>query len=311
MRGFAVVTVVLAVGAPAAAQSMGKTFSYDFRKDKGLKEQFKPAGRDGEKFVTQDDKGLKIALPNGGPKRSVAGVVPKWRVRGDFEITLAFEALKSARPTSGSGPRLSIYVKRATERGEALSLERLIRAEDGDVFLAHTAYTDRDGKRKTSSHITKAAATDGRLQLKRTGPTVQFLVAEGPGSNTPFREIYQTDWGTEDLDLVRFGVDSGDSTLAYEVRLTEVFVAASSLPTGPPSRPGISWWLWAGLAAVAVAGVGIWWWRKRSAARTEAAERAEAENAEAKPPEEGAPKEVAPKEAAPKEAAPKPAKQSV
>jgi hypothetical protein len=268
MRGVVAVAVVLAVGAPAAAQNLGKTFAFDFRKDKGLKDQFRPAAREGEKFVTQEPQGLKIVLPGGGAKRPVAGLVPKWRVHGDFEITLSYEGLKSPRPSSGSGPRLSIYARRSTERGEAVSIERLARAEDGDVFLAHTAYTDRDGKRRTTSNTSRATAADGKLQLKRTGPTVQFLVADGPGG--ALREVHQADWGPEDLDVLRFGVDSGDSTQPFEVRIPEVSVAATGLPVGPPSRLGASWQLWAALAVLVALGVGgVWYWR-RASRRTEA-----------------------------------------
>ncbi len=250
------IAVLLSVGTSLAAHNLDKTFAFDFQKDTNLKDQFRPAGRDNEKYTAQDAQGFRITLPATTQKRPVVGLITKWRVHGDFEIRLSYQGFQSPVPESGSGPKLSIYVRRATDRGEAASIERLARQKDGDIFLAHTAYTDRDGGRRTSQWSDKASESAGGLQLKRTGPTLQFLVIDGTG--TDYREVYRTDWGDEDLDLIRLGVDPGDSRQAFEVRITEFSVAADALPVGPASRASASWRWWVALVAVLVVGVVLW-----------------------------------------------------
>jgi hypothetical protein len=97
--------------------------------------------------------------------------------------------------------------------------------------------------------------------LVRTGPILHYLVAEG--DKPEFRQIYQVEFGAEDLEMARLAAVTGGSTAAVDVLWKDIELRAEALPGLPSTSeatPGQSpWWVLAVTTAVAVlAGIAVW-----------------------------------------------------
>jgi hypothetical protein len=101
------------------------------------------------------------------------------------------------------------------------------------------------------------------LRLVRTGSTLSFRVAEG--SSDAFLDLWETEIGEDDLEIVRFAADNGGSPTLVDVLITEVKITSDDqgVPDELPPRPS-RWPLWIGLGVgVVLLGGGYWYWRQR------------------------------------------------
>jgi hypothetical protein len=223
---------------------------------------FRPTGPDAGKAIRPEPPGLRITLtPDHGHKPAV-GLAARTGVRGDFEITLAYEILKVDKPTGGTGAGVSLWITMVSHTKEAATIARLVKPGGETVFISHRASTPAGGPRQ--HHGGKPLATEvpsGKLRLVRSGATLTYLVAEGEGS---FREIYQTALGTDDLDTVRLAADNGGSPTAVDVRLKGVSIRADGFgPARPLPRPS-RWPLWivVGVTVALLTAGAFWLWRR-------------------------------------------------
>jgi Protein of unknown function (DUF1583) len=215
--------------------------------------------------IRVEPQGLRITLPADAGPKPATGLVWRSGVRGDFEITLAFEILRADKPATGNGAGVSIWITMASSTKEAATIGRLVRPSGERVFFSHRASTPAGGKRQ--HHGGKPLTTEalsGKLRLVRKGTTLSYLAAEGEGS--VFRELYQTELGAADLETVRFAADSGGSPTAVDVRLKAVNIRADDFgpATPPPSPTGWPVGPMACGAVLLLAAGGFWiWWRRR------------------------------------------------
>lgn len=85
---------------------------------------------------------------------------------------------------------------------------------EGDVYSAYFATLRRNGARWHQPMLTKTNAQSGSLRLVRNGETLEYFVAEGESRD--FRLIRRVRLGSEDVAVVRVGVDKGGSAGAIE-----------------------------------------------------------------------------------------------
>jgi hypothetical protein len=111
-------------------------------------------------------------------------------------------------------------------------------------------------------------ARAGQLRLSREGPTLRYLVADGPGQD--YRQLYQTEFGTEDIELLRLVANTGEPPAGVDVRLVDLRIRSS-----PPAAGGTAdeapaqksrWKLWLAatiLGLILTLSLGVWLYARR------------------------------------------------
>jgi len=218
--------------------------------------------------VTKSEpRGFRITIPAQKSDLAPVGFVPQFKVRGDFEITLAYEILDREKPKSGGGVGVSLYLTSDTPTKEAVHLIRVLSARGNERVWVTRMSTDEEGKRiKLNDEGIPFSSLKGRLRCTRVGSTLTYACAEAEG---PFQEFHSGEFGTEDLNMVRVGVENGNSKLAIGARFTDLSIRADELPgpaTAKPPRPRrrVPWVVWAIMASVAFGGLGYYWHSRRA-----------------------------------------------
>jgi hypothetical protein len=75
-----------------------KTFYRDFRKADSLDDDFKLIGPDATSLTKFEPEGLRISLPAKRITREPIGVAPRFKIKGDFEITVSYEIINADPP---------------------------------------------------------------------------------------------------------------------------------------------------------------------------------------------------------------------
>jgi hypothetical protein len=195
--------------------------------------------------VERDAKGLRLVL-DADPDSHHTGFDTAFPVRGDFEITVAYEVLGGDRPTTGYGVGVGLYAPIDPAAQDAVSLARRL-MPDGTVQFASDRMTPVNGQVKHRVRTMPATAPVGKLRLERAGPVLRYLVADG--ADAPFVAIEELELGAADLCYVRVEGNAGGSQAALDARVLDFSVRAASLPglpdpgTSPAPRPtrGAGW----------------------------------------------------------------------
>lgn len=172
-------------------------------------------------FIYREPVGLRMALPADRDVQMVA-FANRFPVRGDFEITAKYTILHSDSPAQGYGTGPGIYIKTLSSGESVAVLARLIRPAEGNVYSAYFATLRRDGSRWHQPTFEETNSTRGSLRLTRIGKNLQYYVAEGDSRD--FRLVRAIRLGSNDVAIVRVGVDKGGSESAIEVIWEELEV---------------------------------------------------------------------------------------
>jgi hypothetical protein len=246
----------------------------DFRGGNFDPQLFRVMGPDAASHIRTDAKGLRIRLPPEHGNKNPVGIKPTFNVGRDFEVTVWFELVNVDNPVGGHGAGVSIWIRMASPTNEAATIARLVKPNGDQVFIANRGTTSEDGKRRFSGpRPVPSEARSGALRLARKGSTLFYYFAAGEGA--AFRELYQAELGTENLEIIRIAADNGGSPTAVDVRLRAVSLRGDSLPGEAvrPDPPPRRWplWLAAGLGVALAAAGGSWlWWRSARAGRAAA-----------------------------------------
>jgi hypothetical protein len=246
---------------PGARAALAEELTYAFRGGRWDEKLFRPTGPNTLRALRVDSGGLRITLGKDRTNNVPVGLCTRFGVRGDFEITMSFEILRIDKPASGNGAGASIYVSMASSTRDAAGVARLVRPGGEQVFTAFRARTPVGQKREYHSGKPLSSQTrSGKLRLVRKGAELTYLIAPSPTGS--FQELYKSNWGTDDLDIVRFAADNGGSPALVDVQIKVVRIRAddfgAAMAAPPPSRRGPVWWM-AGALLVSAAVVGFWW----------------------------------------------------
>jgi serine protease Do len=228
--------IAAAIAEPAQSpRELRATFHQDFRAADYSGETLLPVGA-GEVF--HDGKGLRITFPVGQGKLRDTGVFTTFSVRGDFDVTLAFEILKADRPKAGHGVGPLLYAGNQTENDAVVLARRLL--PDGKAVLVAERVQHIQGK--TNRQILKslpATAAAGTLRLERRGATVRYRVREGDAPE--FVTVAEGEFGKADVYAIEAAGGTGGSDSGLDLRLLDFAVRAEALPglaDAGPKRAG-------------------------------------------------------------------------
>lgn len=257
----------LTATAPANEEALEdpNLFRQDFRGRKVDEQFWKYTPADAAAMMHEEPEGLRISVPPA--KTNVAvGIVPKFPVKGDCEITMSYELLPGKNPSKGRGVGVSLYVK--TElTSDAISLSHFRRGESMFYKFTRTV-TNAEGKRDSAGDAAGAVATSGRLRLMRQGQTIRCLVAAKEADE--FLELGSFEVRNEDLSYVRLAAENASTDVPVEVRIRDFEIRMVGKVQELPRKSGTRTWLLAaeflGLLTTSVLslGAGVWLYvRKR------------------------------------------------
>jgi hypothetical protein len=278
-----VLVVSLLAAAPALAQQDGMNFRIDFRGQKINRDLFALTGPNAREQMFEEPEGLRIVLPAEGDTQGPTGLVTRFKIRGDFEITTSYEILRADKPASvaySAGAGLYLYTETPTR--EAINFGRY-HMITGQKYLMMRNFDLEKGKRQFHSWTAPAEAAKGKLRLARKGKAIRYLAAEGDGDE--FKELKKIVWGEYDIFSARMAAEAGTSATPVEVRFFDLSirsgdagaVAAVADGKGPaapkdaqvlpavadvaPPASSRRWILWlvAGLVVVGLVGSGGVW----------------------------------------------------
>jgi hypothetical protein len=209
----------------AAGPRLGRVYHQDFRTAPLDERAFRAFGRDDDPSrIRSEPKGLHMTVPVG--RRGDVGLVTTFGVRGDFEITAAFEVLPTAPPSEGYGTGPELLIKPLGGWDTFASMARLRRESDAIDSLVHGWRVD--GESRMAGRWPAAVASSGRFRLARTGETLRYLVADGPSGD--FQEFFRTKFGAQDIEQVRFKATAGGGLGPVEVIWDDLTIRAEALP---------------------------------------------------------------------------------
>ena len=210
-----------------------------------------------------DRRGLRIAIP---PKTECRGVgaFTMFGIRGDFEVTASFEILKADRPRRAAASAPSCTSARSTGGATTSRSPGWLRTADGRAPDPGRLGREVNGRSDITATSRRPTSKAGRFRIIRVG-------CDGPLLRRPkrddfrkdsdaFREVARHEFGTKDIDTVRFMGQFNDSDAAPGRHLEGPQDPGRGAPRPGrrrcDSRPTwSSWWApLAGLAAVAALG---------------------------------------------------------
>jgi hypothetical protein len=212
-------------------------FHQDFRGGKIDDETLRLVGGNAEQLVKIEPDGLHIRMPEGVKNPAPVGVVPRFWVHGDFEITVSFEILTADKPVRGYGLAASIWVETDTDTAEAATIERGIIPMEGERFTStRISGPPPPENRKYDARRMPAMSRSGKLRMAREGSSIITSFADG---TQPFRVLRKVALGPEDLTMVRVAAETGVSDHSIEVRFQDLTIRADGLPgyAGAPPEP--------------------------------------------------------------------------
>jgi hypothetical protein len=191
------------------------------------------ASRLSEECVRFEPTGLRITLPPGGPEKGQsAGVVTDFGVKGDFEITLKFAAIKDpdAKDVGQSGTRLTLSVVLDTDllgtaKQEVATLSRSM-ASKGFVAWARS--------RHHPTVLTEGFPTPaetGRLQLVRSG--AELFYCASVGEDQPIKLLTKYRFGADDVKRLAISGQTGGKNALVDMRISDFRIRADAIPDAP------------------------------------------------------------------------------
>jgi hypothetical protein len=237
------------------------TLYQDFRGSRFPQPPLYLDGPDATAVTTAEEGGLRITLPANrqAPPWAPAGLVPSFRLSGNFEVTGTYKLLSTNRPTRGRGAGVVLWLATGwVQNTKFAEIARFLRPEPGEDNVHGADYwVNVSGGPNSGSRELAATEPTGRLRLIREGSQVRFLAADG--ADQDFHELLQADFGADDL-VMRFAVNNNTSPTSVDARLVDLTIRAAAFkPIDSPAQTeegqdvpaqGLTWkaWLALGLA---------------------------------------------------------------
>jgi hypothetical protein len=202
-------------------------FYHDFRK-KGLpNESFRANGPNAAKRLKSETEGLRMTLPaEKDVALGAAGVATQFKLKGDFEITVAYEILRADPPPEGWGAGFEVFLMTDTVTKEAIAFDRRMRPDGRDVYSCSRNTTNTQGNRDfTRKKDMPAKGKSGQIRITRLGSKTAISVQEEAGKG--FRVVYRLDLGPEDLAMLRLAANPGGVATAVDLRVHDLRVRCS------------------------------------------------------------------------------------
>src|SRR5262249_26112135 len=136
------------------------------------------------------------------------GLMVQGQLKGDFEVTGGFEIVDVPLPGRLPGAGVSMYYRFDTEPAIHGSMSWLNGPKIGTRYSGEVLWEGPGDKPRSRFNKVATTATTGRLQLRRDGETLRFLMSHG--LEEPLIEFHRADVGTHDLQSIRFNATTID-----------------------------------------------------------------------------------------------------
>jgi Protein of unknown function (DUF1583) len=222
-------------------------------------------------LVKAEPEGLRITIPADKRYNEAVGMMAPTPIKGDFEITAAYEIIEANRPTGGGfGVGIELYIKAKSPSQEGLGFYRLTRNSGYDSYSCSqmSGIGNKRGPIRGGDHGDKdfpAQGKFGQLRMTRVGSKVILSAADDLGND--FQPKYEMDYVPDDLVMLRIGAHPGGAPNPVDLRLldlrvrpvdsksAEIAKVLEKTPTltSPDNAPGTRrTWLWVLALLVAI-----------------------------------------------------------
>jgi serine/threonine protein kinase len=225
-------------------------------------------------LMKPERRGLRLAIP---PKTQgrLLGIYTRFGVHGDFEITASFEVLAAEKPQAGKRVGPELYLRAVPDsENHMMSMARVVTANSDSPTILANIGQKIDGSPRYHGTSIDSSAREVKFRIVRAGSAVYYFVAEGAAG--PFRQIYQTEFGTKDIDRVRIAALFDGSDHRLDLLWKDLTIRAEELPgwTGGGASTAVRFPI--GIAAAGVSGflclvAGLWWRASAQRAQQQAA----------------------------------------
>lgn len=213
----------------ALAGATGATVNLSLPEQPFDREVWKLVGANPDTHVHARADHIEISIGADDSAQSV-GFGPSAMLRGDFEIRAEYDIELLERPTKGFGCGPSIYLTTRSPKKNAATIGRLNRIKEGESFSAYWGETVNE-QRVHHPQLKPAAGGKGVLALKRSAKTLDYLVGET--WDGPLQSLRSIEFGGEDVNYVRIGVDRGGDQQPVRVRWRHVRIVMGSNASAP------------------------------------------------------------------------------
>jgi serine/threonine protein kinase len=256
--------VAASVASASEPGPLANTFRADFTKEAFDVRDIALTGGHAEELVHAEPLGLRIKMPPGMGKPEGVGIKPRFKIRGDFDLSATFEILQADKPTEGYGVGAQMSLETESPTKEAATAEwTYTPGKDGTRFISTRIVGQADGNRQYRVQSLAANRRAGTLRLVRTGPTLRASYRD-EGDSTE-RSLPAVELGTEDVAWLKVVANTGISDHPVDIRLKTLTLSADELPgwsgstatSSSGSAPGGGIWkpILIGIAAMVVVGI--------------------------------------------------------
>jgi hypothetical protein len=210
-------------------------------------------------------------LPKDRKRLGQVGVFTTFPVKGDFEITAAYEILHADQPNEGWGVGATLYVYVDEPTKNAVGIYRLNRPKGVQTIHWDCVVTPADGPRDYHSDRIACDANLFRLRMIRKERTLTSYWAPGLEGDD-FREIGTKEFVSDDLRTVALNTTTGSKPFDLDARFLDLRIRSSIKSLSEPdlarstgARVGQRWRLWLVLLllGVTLVAAGINWRLRR------------------------------------------------
>lgn len=214
---------------PAPGADLQAEWQFDFRGARFDRERLVPVGNlslYSWQMLRPEASGLRINIPaQQGKERPNLGVAPAFTIHGDFEITASYELIAADTPKAPTPVGGQIYIL-AQRTLNAASILRGVTDKGQQGYFLYWAVRDEAG-RKPMARSFPTVARRGKFRFRRTGELLRLLVAEEDAPD--FRELAQTNFGTEPIGLFRFESVTNGQPCSAETLWHDIEIRAEKL----------------------------------------------------------------------------------
>ena len=220
-------------GPDAQSQSSPDGLYQDFRDKKPVVDHFYLMGTDWEEYIAYERAGLRVNLPaTRKVQRAMRGIglATNLPVAGDFQITATYELLSAGAPVSDKEVAgVDLYIQRGPEGNRQAQFGRF-NTPQGPVYEMKSHYQQTNYKMLR----VPTEAIKGQLRLARAGSLLSYLVKDDT-TRGEFKELYQTEFGTEPLKFILYEVNPGPEATPVEAHLIDLRIESNIRIQAPSS----------------------------------------------------------------------------
>lgn len=242
---------MLCLLAALTVEAAGAEFRHSFIGNESLGPMLSFWGKGAANYAQLTPEGLVIAIPKSNDQLPPVGVVPRFRLHGDFEVTATYEFVEVELPTAGWGAGIMLWAGTNARARDGATVSRFQHAKFGPIFATDRTFASAAGRAQHFERHDPARGTQGKLRLARRKKTLHYSVAD-EGENE-FREVRVEPFVSNDVSWLPLAVVTGGSKTAVAVRLLDLTYVAEKLPlANEPEDTEGGWIIWSLLSFLAV-----------------------------------------------------------